>query len=53
MSLSCNLKDLFANVVACSDHLAWVDMEDLNAYWCGAPDVYVSELGLVGAIEAE
>ncbi len=53
MSLSCNLKELFANVAACSNHLSWVDMEDLNAYWCGAPDVYVRELGLVGAIEAE
>lgn len=52
MSLSCNLKDFFANIVACSNHLAWVDMEDLNAYWCGAPDLYISRLGLVGAIEA-
>ncbi len=52
MSLSCNLKDLFANVVACSNHLAWVDMEDLNAYWCGAPDMLISQVGLVGAIEA-
>ena len=52
LSISDNLKTLFANIVACGDRLSWADMEDLNAYWCGSPDIYVSDLGLVGAIES-
>lgn len=53
LSISSNLKDLFAGIVACGNRLSWTDMEDLNAYWCGSPDVLVSSLGLVGAIGAE
>lgn len=50
LSISSNLKELFANVVACGNRASWVDLEDLNAYWCGSPDVLVSSLDLVGAI---
>ena len=51
LSITDNLKDLFKNVVACGNALSWCDLEDLNAYWCGVPDVYVSSMGLVGAVE--
>ena len=53
LSISDNLKTIFDHIVACGERLSWVDMEDLNAYWCGSPDIYVSDLGLVGAIESD
>ena len=51
LSISSNLKELFANVSARGDKVSWVDLEDLNAYWCGSPDILVSSLALVGAME--
>ena len=47
-SLSDNLLSLFAHVVAVGSDMTFVDLEDLNAYYTGAPDVFVSEVRLVG-----
>lgn len=50
MSITDNIADLLANVVAVGDTLSWSDLEDLDALWCGAPDLLVSELGVVGGL---
>ena len=44
-----SLQSLFANVVACGNAVAWFDMEDLGALWCGSPDVLVSSMHLAAA----
>ena len=48
MTLSDNLDGLLRGVVAAGSELCWCDLEDLDAFWCGAPDLLVGELGLVG-----
>ena len=50
-TLSDNLASVLANVAAVSDELEFVDLEDLNAYYAGAPDVLVDGLNLVGTGE--
>ncbi|MBS5450609.1 MAG: hypothetical protein KHY83_04685 [Coriobacteriia bacterium] len=47
-SLSDNLTSLFEHVAAVGADMTFVDLEDLNAYYTGAPDVFVSEVRLVG-----
>ena len=50
-TLSDNLASILANVATVSDELEFVDLEDLNAYYAGAPDVLVDGLNLVGTGE--
>lgn len=50
VSISDDLQSILGNVVALGDQLSWCDLEDLDAYWCGAPDMLVSSMNLVGAI---
>lgn len=50
MSVTDNIADLLAGVVAVGDTLSWSDLEDLDTLWCGAPDLYVRELGIVGGL---
>lgn len=47
-ALSDNLLSLFSHVVAVGSEMAFVDLEDLNAYYAGGPDVLVSQVNLVG-----
>lgn len=50
VSVSDSLQSLFESVVATGRELSWCDLEDLDAYWCGAPDMLVSGMSLVGGI---
>lgn len=47
VSISDNLANILANVAAVGNTLSWSDLEDLDAFWCGAPDLFVSSLNLV------
>lgn len=49
ISITDSISGLLEHVVAVGDTLSWSDLEDLDAFWCGAPDLYVSELGIVGS----
>ena len=50
MSVTDTLPALLEGVVAAGNTLSWSDLEDLDALWCGAPDLYLRELGIVGGL---
>ncbi len=49
LTLSDSIQHLLERIVALGCEQAWVDLEDLNAYYAGAPDVLVSSLHFVGS----
>jgi len=44
----CGLAELSSRVVATDDKMVYCDLEDLGAYYCGAPDMLVSGMCFVG-----
>lgn len=52
VSVSSSLQQILGGIVAVGSELSWSDLEDLDAYWCGGPDLLVQGVDLTGGIVA-